>query len=124
MTKDSYDVVIVGGGAAGLSAALTLSRARRSVLVIDAGDPRNAPASHVHGFLTRDGMPPGELLDAGRAEVRGYGREIVNGKGVGHAELLDNGFRVTLADGSTIAAGRLVIATGLRDELPDIPGVA
>lgn len=124
MTKDSYDVVIVGGGAAGLSAALTLSRARRSVLVIDAGDPRNAPASHVHGFLTRDGMPPGELLDAGRAEVRGYGGEIVTGKVVGAEKLLDNGFRVTLADGSTIAARRLVIATGLRDELPDIPGVA
>ncbi len=124
MTKDLYDVVIVGGGAAGLSAALMLSRARRSVLVIDAGDPRNATASHVHGFLTRDGMPPGELLEAGRAEVRGYGGQIMTGRVVGAEKLVDNGFRITLTDGATIGTRRLVVATGLRDELPDVPGVA
>ena len=61
-----YDVVIIGGGAAGLSAALVLSRARRRVLVVDAGSPRNAPAAHMQGFLSRDGMPPSDLLN-GRA---------------------------------------------------------
>lgn len=76
---NEHDVVIVGGGAAGLSAALVLSRARRTVLVIDSGAPRNAPASHMHGFLSRDGMPPAELLAAGRAEVTGYGGRVVTG---------------------------------------------
>ncbi len=74
-----YDVVVVGGGAAGLSAALVLGRARRRVLALDAGRPRNAPAAHMHGFLSRDGMPPDELLAAGRTEVLGYGGEIVTG---------------------------------------------
>ena len=72
----TYDVVVVGGGAAGLSGALMLGRARRSVLVVDAGEPRNAPASGVHGFLTRDGIDPAELLEAGRAEVRRYGVRV------------------------------------------------
>ena len=72
-----YDVVVVGGGAAGLSGALTLGRARRSVLVVDAGRPRNAPAEHVHTYLTREGTPPSELLETGRAEVAGYGGEIM-----------------------------------------------
>ena len=71
-----FDVVVVGGGAAGLSAALVLSRARRTVLVVDAGAPRNAPAAHMHGFLSRDGMPPHELLAIGRDEVKGYGGEV------------------------------------------------
>ena len=74
-----YDVVVIGGGAAGLSAALVLSRARRKVLVVDAGEPRNAPATHMHGYLSRDGMPPAELLATGRSEVDGYGGEIVAG---------------------------------------------
>ena len=77
---ESYDVIVVGGGAAGLSAALTLARARRSVLVIDAGEPRNAPAAGVHGFLSRDGMTPTALLAAGRDEVRGYGGQIEPGR--------------------------------------------
>jgi thioredoxin reductase len=68
-----YDVVVIGGGAAGLSAALVLQRARRTVALVDAGVPRNAPAAHLHGFLSRDGMPPRDLLAAGRAEVVGYG---------------------------------------------------
>ena len=73
---NSYDVLIVGGGAAGLSAALVLSRARRNVLVVDSGAPRNAPAAHMQGFLSRDGMPPADLLEAGRAEVTSYGATI------------------------------------------------
>ena len=77
MESDTYDVVVVGGGAAGLSAALVLGRARRRVAVVDAGTPRNAPAAHMQGFLSRDGMPPSDLLAAGRAEVRNYGVELI-----------------------------------------------
>jgi choline dehydrogenase-like flavoprotein len=74
-----FDVVVAGGGAAGLSGALTLGRVRRSVLFVDAGEPRNAPASGVHGFLTRDGAAPAELLRAGREEVRRYGVRVIEG---------------------------------------------
>jgi thioredoxin reductase (NADPH) len=73
----TYDVVIIGAGAAGLNAALTLSRARRTVAIVDSGSPRNAPAEHMHGFLSRDGMPPSEFLKLGRAEVEGYGVEFI-----------------------------------------------
>ena len=72
-----FEVVVVGGGAAGLSAALVL--ARRRVAVLDAGAPRNAPDSHMHGFLSRDGFPPRDLLSAGREEVRRYGGDIIEG---------------------------------------------
>ena len=120
---ERYDVVVVGGGAAGLSGALTLSRARRSVLVVDAGEPRNAPAGHVHNYLAREGTPPDELLAIGRAEVTGYGGEIVEGT-VADAERLEDGFRVRLADGRTVAARRLLVTTGLVDELPAVPGLA
>ncbi|MEU7144373.1 NAD(P)/FAD-dependent oxidoreductase [Nocardia sp. NPDC046473] len=120
--KNSYDVVVVGGGAAGLSGALMLGRARRSVLVIDAGAPRNAPASGVHGLLGREGMAPGELLERGRAEVRGYGGHVVTGE-VDAVSRTDGGFAVTLADGRTVGARRLLVTTGLVDELPEIPGL-
>jgi thioredoxin reductase len=113
----NYDVVIIGGGAAGLSAALVLARARRRVVVVDAGSPRNAPAEHMHGFLSRDGMPPLEFLAAGRAEVEGYGVTIVHDKVTG----IRPGFHVELGSGS-LTARRVVVATGLRDTLPDIPG--
>lgn len=115
-----YDVVIVGGGPAGLSAALVLGRARQRVAVVDAGEPRNAHAGAAHGFLTRDGVAPAELLRIGREEVRGYGVELVEDRVVGAAP----GFRVELASGTTLAARRLLVTTGLRDELPDIPGMA
>src|SRR5207244_12750397 len=78
--NENYDVVVVGGGAAGLSGAVALARSRRSVLVVDAGDPRNAPAGHVHNFLSRDGTPPSELYAAGRAEVRRYGGRVEIGR--------------------------------------------
>ncbi|MFE5701226.1 NAD(P)/FAD-dependent oxidoreductase [Rhodococcus koreensis] len=122
--EDSYDVVVVGGGAAGLSGALTLSRARRSVLVIDAGEPRNAPAGHIHNYLGREGTPPGDLLAIGRKEVAGYGGEIVTGTVTSAEKVGDGEFRVTLADGRTVGARRLLVTTGLVDVLPDIPGVA
>ena len=117
-----HDVVIVGGGAAGLSAALVLSRARRKVLVVDAGAPRNAPAAHMHGYLSRDGMPPAELLAVGREEVRSYGGEIVEGT---VTDLVQDGpgFTALLASGQRISTRRLLVTTGLRDELPDIPGL-
>jgi thioredoxin reductase len=130
--SDRYDVVIIGGGAAGLSAGLTLSRARRSVLVIDAGDPRNAPAAGVHNYLGREGTPPAELLAVGRAEVEQYGGEVtagtvssierVSGAAAGSAD--GTGFRVVLNDGRSTSARRLLVTTGLMDELPDVPGVA
>ena len=122
MIAGSYDVVVVGGGAAGLSGALTLARARRSVLVVDAGEPRNAPAAGVHGFLTRDGTSPAELLAIGRDEVRGYGAEVVSGRV--HAAAVDgDGFVLSLDDGRVTRARRLLVTTGLVDELPDVPGV-
>lgn len=122
----AYDMVVVGGGAGGLSGALALARARRSVLVIDSGQPRNAPAAHVHNYLGRDGTPPGELLAAGRAEVAHYGGTIMVGE-VAAIERGDKedarGFRVLLADGMRVHARRLLITTGLVDELPPVPGV-
>jgi thioredoxin reductase len=122
MRSDKYDVAIVGGGAAGLSAALVLARSRRRVVVLDAGDPRNAPATHMHNFLSRDGMPPAELLAVGRAEVIGYGARILSATVTG-LESTSDGFCVRLHDGRTVSARRLLFATGLTDELPDLPGV-
>ena len=117
-----YDVVVVGGGAAGLNGALMLARSRRSVLVVDAGRPRNAPADGVHGLLGREGVPPGELLARGREEVLGYGGEILPGE-VTDAVRDGDRFVVSLADGRTVGARRLLVTTGLVDELPDIAGL-
>jgi len=114
--------VVVGGGAAGLNGALMLARSRRSVVVIHAGAPRNAPAAGVHGLLASEGMPPAELLERGRAEVRGYGGHVVTGE-VSTATRDDDGFEVALADGRSVRARRLLVATGLTDQLPDIPGL-
>jgi thioredoxin reductase len=119
----NYDVVIVGGGAAGLSAALVLSRARRTVLVLDAGQPRNAPAAHMHGFLSRDGMPPGELLAHGRTEVDGYGGRVVAATVERIAVRREGDFEVGFGGGHEVTTRHLLLATGLRDELPDIPGL-
>jgi thioredoxin reductase len=120
----SYDVVVIGGGAAGLSAALVLSRARRTVLVVDAGQPRNAPATHMHGYLSRDGLAPIELLAAGRAEVEGYGGQLVHDTVVEAApDSNGTGFGVTLAAGRRLSARRLLVTTGLHDELPEVPGL-
>jgi thioredoxin reductase len=123
MTENAYDVVVVGGGPAGLSGALALARARRRVLVVDAGAPRNAPAGHVHNYLGREGTPPGELLATGRAEVEGYGGEVVTGTVTG-AKRTGDGFTVTRADGTVVRARRLLVTTGLVDELPAVPGLA
>jgi thioredoxin reductase len=118
-----FDVAVIGGGAAGLSAALVLSRARRRVVVVDAGRPRNAPAAHMHGFLSRDGLPPAELIAIGRREVIHYGGQFVDGVA---ADLLPDGhsgFWVLLDGGQRLSARRVLVTTGLRDELPDVPGL-
>jgi thioredoxin reductase len=119
MTSEPYDVIVVGGGAAGLSAALVLGRARRRVAVVDAGAPRNAPAAHMQGFLSRDGMPPADLLAAGRAEVRVYGVAVIEDRVVA----IEPGFVVRLSGGVVLRGRRILVATGVRDELPAIPGV-
>lgn len=121
-TADRYDVVVVGGGAAGLSAALVLGRSRLRTLVVDAGEPRNAPSDHMQGFLTRDGMAPGEFLALGREEIARYGVELVRDRAVDVAREED--FTVSLAGGRSVRARRLVVTTGLKDELPEVPGVA
>ncbi|MFF7489552.1 NAD(P)/FAD-dependent oxidoreductase [Streptomyces luteogriseus] len=151
---ENYAVVVIGGGAAGLSAALVLGRARHSTLVVDAGEPRNAPAAHMQGYLTRDGMPPAEFLALGREEIARYGVELardrvvevtrgggpngVPGEGFTGVPGTDStgvqdedlpgvpgeGFTVVLAGGRTVRARRLVVATGLKDELPEVAGVA
>ncbi|WP_017540899.1 NAD(P)/FAD-dependent oxidoreductase [Nocardiopsis halophila] len=116
------DAAVVGGGAAGLSAALVLARALRSVAVVDAGEPRNAPAAHMHNYLGREGIPPQEFLAIGRKEAEGYGAEVIDARAV-RAERAGDGFRVLLDGGGAVEARRLVIATGLRDELPELPGL-
>jgi thioredoxin reductase len=150
----SWDVIIVGGGSAGLSAALMLGRARRRVLVLDGGAPRNGVAAHMHGVLGRDGWSPLDLLAAGRDEVRRYG-VVVESANVLSAEPVDGGFEVVLSAepveggfevvvgdtagragddrgdrrsspsrGDRHRARRLLVATGVRDGLPEIPGLA
>ncbi len=118
-----FDVIIIGGSAAGLSAALVLTRARRSVLVIDAGMPRNHPATHMHGYLSRDGTPPRDLIAIGRNEVESYDGTILTDMATDAVNEGTQGFRVELGDGRPVHARRLLVATGLRDEIPDIPGL-
>jgi thioredoxin reductase len=118
MTRETHDVAVVGGGAAGLSAALVLGRARRRVVVIDAGAPRNAPAEHMQGFLSRDGLPPAELLRLGRAEVLRYGVELVDDEVVAAGP----GFGLRLRSGREVTARHVLLTTGAADALPDIPG--
>jgi thioredoxin reductase (NADPH) len=120
---ERYDVVVIGGGAAGLSGAVALSRSRRRVLVVDAGEPRNATASHVHNYLAREGTSPADLLAVGRAEVAAYGGTVVSGSVTTVERRDDGGFRLTLADGRRTEARRLLVTTGLVDELPDVAGV-
>lgn len=126
--NENYDVVVVGGGPAGLAGALCLVRARRSVLVVDAGAPRNDPAEHMHNYLGRDGDAPGALLADGRAEITGYGADVVDGTVVSArasgGDGCDARFVLTLEDGRSVRARRVLITTGLTDELPDVPGLA
>jgi len=124
--SDSYDVVVVGGGAAGLSGAMALGRSRRRVLVVDGGEPRNAPAGHMHNYLGRENTPPAELLRIGRAEVEQYGVEVVDNRVLAVTRSGGDapGFDVTLAPDRSVQARRVLTASGVVDELPDVPGLA
>ena len=129
LAEGTVDVVVIGGGAAGLNGALILARSRRSVVVIDSGSPRNAPAEAVHGLIALDGTPPLEILRRGREQVRQYGGLVVAGEVVAAEPAAasaegDLRFTVTLADGRSISARRLLVATGVRDVLPQVPGLA
>jgi thioredoxin reductase len=120
-----HDAIIVGGGPAGLAAALTLGRSHRSVLLLDAGQGRNAPAAAVHNLLAHDGTPPEELRRIGRAQLARYPGVRLREASVDDASALaGEGFRLELDDGDVVEARRLVLATGLADELPAIDGLA
>ncbi|GAA2041448.1 NAD(P)/FAD-dependent oxidoreductase [Agromyces tropicus] len=127
----AWDVIIVGGGSAGLSAALMLGRSRRRVLVVDAGRPRSRTAAHMHGVLGRDHTSPLDLLAAGRAELTRYDVVVESGEVAGAVPLDAESagadglsFELELESGARHAARRVLVATGLVDELPDIPGLA
>lgn len=122
MEHNYWDVIIVGAGPAGLSAALMLGRSRRSVLVVDAGAGRNRFAAHMHGVLGHDGKPPAQLRAEGRAEAEAYGVRFEEGS-VAAVSREGDGVRVE-TDGGVHSARALIVATGVRDELPGIPGLA
>ncbi|MCX7522587.1 NAD(P)/FAD-dependent oxidoreductase [Microbacterium sp. STN6] len=123
MSEEEWDVIVVGGSAAGLSAALMLGRARRRVLVLDAGQPRNRFAAHMHGVLGNEGADPAEFLQRARAEVAGYGVQVRRAEAAS-VRNEGSGLSVTTDDGRTLRCRRLVAASGLRDELPQIAGLA
>ncbi|THG32116.1 NAD(P)/FAD-dependent oxidoreductase [Glaciibacter flavus] len=124
MDNDTWDVIIIGGGSAGLSAALMLGRSRRRVLVLDDGKPRNRFVAHMHGVLGRDHTSPLALLADGRAELARYDSVEVRDASVSTARAHASGFSVELDPGATHRSRRLLVASGLRDQLPDIPGLA
>jgi thioredoxin reductase len=119
MDTTTHDVAIIGGGPAGLSAALVLGRALRRVVVVDAGTPRNAPATHMQGFISRDGTPPTDLLREARAEVRRYDVDLIDDRVTGGAA----GLTLRLASGRRLTSRHVLLAGGATDVLPDIPGV-
>jgi thioredoxin reductase/SAM-dependent methyltransferase len=118
------DVAVIGGSAAGLAAALQLGRQRRSAIVIDSGEPRNAPAAHMHSYLGHEGLPPSELTAIGRDEVRSYGGEVLAGQAIEVTRIDDGHFEIELTGGHSVVARRVLAATGLVDDLPDIEGMA
>lgn len=122
-TTNDFDVIIIGAGAAGLSAAQMLGRSLRSVLVLDTASPRNRFAAHMHGILGGDGLNPHDFLARGRAEASAYGIQF-RSAGATTVTETSTGLAVSTTDGDTLTARRLVAATGVRDELPPIPGLA
>jgi thioredoxin reductase len=120
--SERHEIVVVGAGPAGLSAALVLARCRHQVLVIDSGRPRNAAAQGVHGFLTRDGVPPLVLRSLGRRDLRRYGVAVRRAQ-VEKARRRGAEFELELGGGARLRAHALVLATGLRDRLPEVPGL-
>lgn len=122
MPGSAFDVVVVGGGPAGLSAALMLGRCRRSVLVCDVGEPRNRVTRAIHGYLTRDGVPPRDFTDLGRAEIARYGVEFRCVGVVGVRPSGERRYEIALAGGGSVEASFVLLATGVIDDLPGIPG--
>ncbi len=122
-SSNHYDVVIVGGGPAGLSAALMLGRCRRRVLVCDTGRPRNRASHALHGYLTRDGIPPREFLAIARAQLRQYTTVELRDVEAVEAECRESRFVVTLAGGGEVSSRKLLLATGVVDNLPEVPGI-
>jgi thioredoxin reductase len=118
-----WDAIVVGGGPAGLSAALVLGRCRRRVLVCDAGEPRNRHSHQLHAYLTRDGVPPAEFLDMARAGLSAYPGVEIRHCTVTGAERAGRQFVLRLADGTQARARKLLLATGVRDELPRVEGI-
>jgi thioredoxin reductase len=123
MSHSVYDVAIVGGGPAGLTAAMWLGRYRHSVVLVDSGDPRNWQTRGVNGYLGLPNVTPAALRGSGRDEARRYGAELIDGcvESVERAD--DESFRVTLENGATLAARRVLLAFGVKDIWPDIPGL-
>jgi len=120
-----HDVIVIGAGPAGLQAALTLGRVHRTCLVLDSGSYRNDPAAEMHNFLGRDGTPPDELRRDARKDLSRYATvEIIDAGAQSVVPTQGGGFTVTTSAGSTHAARRIILATGLRDVLPDVPGIA
>ncbi|MBJ6759497.1 NAD(P)/FAD-dependent oxidoreductase [Myxococcaceae bacterium JPH2] len=117
-----YDVVIVGAGPAGLSAALVFGRARKRVLLCDAGSPRNARAEHMQGFVTRDGTPPPEFRRIGREQLQPYPNVEVRDARVAAVDVMRPGFQVRFEDGTRVDARRVLLAVGVIDEVPELPG--
>ncbi|MDW5377192.1 NAD(P)/FAD-dependent oxidoreductase [Halomonas sp. HP20-15] len=120
----TFDAVIIGGSYAGMTAGLQLARARRRVLVVDAGEPRNRFATHSHGFLTQDGTPPAEIAAEGRSQLMEYATVEWRSGRVESVTGAADDFSLALADGRTVKARRVILATGVSDELPDVPGLA
>ncbi len=121
--NDLYDAVIVGGGAAGLNAALVLGRSCRSALICDDGRPRNAVVDRMHGFLSRDGTSPRDLLQIARRELESYPKVLVKDTHVTHALAEEGTFRIRTADGEEFVGRRLLLAIGVYDALPEIRGL-
>ena len=119
-----HDVLIIGGSFAGLSAAMQLARARKAVLVLDTGMPRNRFAEASHGFPGQDGQSPADITTRLREELSAYPTVRFHDEAAVSARREGNGFRVSLADGSNVTARRIVLAYGVHDSLPDLPGLA
>lgn len=119
-----YDVIIIGGSYAGLSAAMALGRSLKNVLIIDSGYPCNTPTPHSHNFLTQDGATPAAIAALGKQQVQQYDTVQFYDDLATEGSILENGFSITTKNGATFQAGKLIFATGIRDLLPNIKGFA